>query len=103
MAQLKVNNPEMVEGDTTADALLKMGIATTPQHTKTLTADTNYTGVKLSSILFKTDNTTITSITAPNHEGSLVGESFPAGFLLPVACTQIEVSGGNAIGFKYDS
>lgn len=95
--------PSMEEGDSTADALLKLAQQSTSQYAEVLSADTNYTDRKFSSILFLNDAMSITSVTMPNVTGSLAGLAVDAGFFLPVQVTQIQVTGGIALGFKYNA
>ncbi|MGA1713314.1 MAG: hypothetical protein ACO4CS_18685 [bacterium] len=103
MALINLPSPSLNEGESTADALLKIAASCTSQHAEVLSADTNYTGKQFSAILFLADAMTITSITMPNVTGSLAGLACDAGFLLPVEVAQIQVSGGKALGFKYGS
>lgn len=103
MSILQSPVPSMEEGDSTADALLKLAQQSTSQYADVLSADTNYTGKSYSSILFLNDAMSITSITMPNVTGSLNGLAVDAGFYLPVQVTQIQVTGGIALGFKFNA
>ena len=91
------------DDDTKIDLLSKIAMASTSQRAKMILNGINATGVKLSGVLFLDDGMSVTTATCPNLEGSLNGQSIKAGTFLPIVFTQIQVSGGNAIGFVYSS
>lgn len=89
------------DDDTQIDLLSKIAMASTSQRSKMILDGVNNTGVKLSGVVFLDDGMSITTATCPNLEGSIDGQSVKAGTFLPIVFTQIQVSGGNAIGFVY--
>ena len=97
--------PEMSvqDDDKPHDLTMKMAMATISQRPKILSDGVNYTGLNLSGVLFLGDGMSITTATSPNMDGSLDGESVKAGTFLPIEFTQIQVSGGTAVGFVYSA